>query len=84
MMSRLLFVATPIIATAAGQLIEDHFLSLPTLFGVLGIVLPATWWLSRKFTRVDTRLKLLETAIANLPCGEIVKKNLLLSGGGED
>lgn len=58
---------------ASGQLIEDHTLSFPTLLGIAGIVIPATWWLSRKFTAIDdtmtafhSRFKSMEEQIKEL------------------
>ena len=43
------------LATAAGNALEDHSISLGTVAAVGGIVLPAAWWLSRKFTQIDDR-----------------------------
>lgn len=48
------------IAAAAGGLIEEHSLDLKTVFSVGGIVLTATWWLSRRFARIEERLHQLE------------------------
>lgn len=75
-------------AAAGGDLIETHTLSIGTVCAVAGIVIPAVWWLSRKFTNiddkfdeadsrfdsVDTRLREMQETIKSLPCPKIVPK----------
>lgn len=62
-------------AAAAGQLIEDHAISLPTVCAVGAVVLGGTWWLSHKFAEVEAdSAKLheavlrIETKMNALPC----------------
>jgi hypothetical protein len=42
-------------ATAAGNFLETHSVDLKTVAAVGGVVLPATWWLARKFTQIEDR-----------------------------
>lgn len=52
------FVYTGLVVAAAGvaDLIESHQVSVATLVAVGAIVLPAAWWLSAKFTKIDDSL----------------------------
>jgi hypothetical protein len=59
----------------AGQLLENHDISLPTLCSVFAIVAPATWWISARMTRQDDAIdklgesiKRIEKTLAIMPC----------------
>lgn len=88
-MTRAFTASFVVIGAAAGaDLIETHSLSVGTVATVAGIVIPAVWWLSRKFTNiddrfcetdsrfdsVDTRLREMQETIKSLPCPKIVPK----------
>lgn len=44
------------VAAAAGGLIEDHSVSIPTVCSVIGIVGTGAWWMAWKFKGITTRL----------------------------
>jgi len=89
-MSRMLLVTLlAMFGTAAGaaasaqtQVSADWLVDLRTVLTVGGVVLPATWWLSRAFTRISDRLEAgdvrfaalertlarMEERLAKLPC----------------
>lgn len=61
--------------TAAGDMLETHSVSLGTVAAVCGVVLPAAWWLSGKFTKLEDgqktakdHLASLDRKIDRLPC----------------
>ena len=56
------------VGAATGGAVEDHSVSIGTVASVLGIVAPATWWLSRKFQAVDDRLRSVEDKLNELYC----------------
>jgi hypothetical protein len=62
----ILFAGAVIGGVSAGDALENHGVSLGTVFSVAGIVLPAVWWMSRKFTNLDDRLQSMETKIEKL------------------
>ena len=39
--------------TAAGDLLENHNVSVATVVAVCAVILPAAWWLSGKFTKIE-------------------------------
>ena len=67
---------------ATTQVSADWLVDLRTVLTVGGVVLPATWWLSRAFTRISDRLEAgdvrfaalertlarMENRLAKLPC----------------
>jgi len=67
---------------ATTQVSADWLVDLRTVLTVGGVVLPATWWLSRAFTRISDRLEAgdvrfaalertlarMEERLAKLPC----------------
>lgn len=57
-----------VLGTAAGSLITESSIDLKTLGAVASVVLPATWYLSRRYTRIEDRLNELEKAIGEMPC----------------
>lgn len=54
--------------TAAGDLITNHSIDMQTLGAVAAVVLPATWYLSRRYTKIEDRLHEVESAIVHLKC----------------
>lgn len=49
------------VGAAAGNFLEDHNMSLPAVLSVAGIVLPATWWISRRLAKIDSKFELTES-----------------------
>lgn len=62
--------ATASLGSGAGDLLEGHSVSLSTMVAVGSVVLPAAWWLSNKFTKIDDSLKVLKEKLDNLPCNK--------------
>lgn len=65
-MCKLLFPIVAMLGTATGQFIEEHTLRLPTLFAVASVVLPATWWISWKFTKIEDQIQSLKDQVEKL------------------
>lgn len=61
----ILYTMIVVAAAGAGDLIESHQISLATLVAVGSVVLPAAWWLSAKFTKIDDSLDDLKVAAAD-------------------
>lgn len=57
-----------VLGAAGGDMIEGHGISLSTVFGIAGVVVPAAWWLAGKITHLDDRLDALESKVDALPC----------------
>lgn len=66
----ILLVGAAVAGLTVGDAIESHSVSLGTVGAVAGIILPAVWWLSRKFTSLDDRLAGLENKLGDLPCNK--------------
>jgi hypothetical protein len=54
--------------TAAGSLVTEHTIDLQTLGAVAAVVLPATWYLSNRYTKIEDRLDELEEKLNTMPC----------------
>jgi len=72
------------VGTAAGDLLENHNVSLATVAAVCTVVLPAAWWMAGKFQRIEDgqqsardHLASLDRKVDRLPChnGEHCKKS---------
>lgn len=57
-----------VLGAASGDMMEGHAISLSTVFGIAGVVVPAAWWLAGKITRLDDRVHVLEKKVDSLPC----------------
>ncbi len=57
-------------ASIGPDLIDNHPVSLGTLFAVLSVIVPASWWLSAKFTKIDDRFAAMQNTLDKLPCTE--------------
>lgn len=66
--------ALTMIGTATGDLIQNHQMDLKTVCAVGMIVVGGTWTMSRKFTRLEDRLRDVEKEIKILPCQKEVKE----------
>lgn len=81
-----LAVGTIAVAAAVGpDLIETHYVSVPTLISVVAAIGGGMWWLSHKFTRIDDQIESkfasvqeqlaeIRQTVNNLPCPKIIPK----------
>ena len=53
-------------SVGAGQMLENHDISLPTVCSVFAIVAPATWWISARLTKQDDSIDKLRESIARI------------------
>lgn len=58
-----IITGTAMLGAAAGNFIEEHNMGLPAVLGVMGVVLPAAWWLSRRLTKIDDRFDINDTRL---------------------
>ena len=62
--SRLAFIAMA--GTAAGDVLESHSMSLPTVMAVGAVVFTGTWALSKRFQNIEDRLGSIEKNLGAL------------------
>lgn len=61
--------------TGAGGLVEDHTMSVATVAAVFTIVLPATWWVSSRLTKLQAKLEELYHIVNKLDCNKCPVKD---------
>ena len=57
-----------VMGSVAPEMLEQHAVNLGTVAAVASVVVPAVWWLSKRFQSIDDEMKATRIIVEGLAC----------------